>query len=107
MWTWELIPPQILAKTRKSIRRLSARGYAVSRSPHIENIYVNVVVVALYLHRSLWPERRPEGHPEKILNGKEASKLEDIGKISAQKIDEFLSDGKIEKLEKYRRGEFD
>ena len=50
---------------------------------------------------------RLRGHQEKILSGKEASKLQDIGKISAQKIDEFLSDGKIEKLEKYRRGEFE
>lgn len=50
---------------------------------------------------------RLRGHPEQIRSGREASKLEDIGEASRQKIDEFLSTGKIEKLEKYRRGEFD
>jgi len=45
--------------------------------------------------------------PEKITSGSEAKKLQDIGKESAKKIDQFLETGKIDRLEKYRRGEFD
>lgn len=50
---------------------------------------------------------RLRGHPEQIRSGKDAQKLEDIGSNSSKKIDEFLSTGKIERIEKYRRGELD
>merc|ERR1712217_202192 len=43
-------------------------------------------------------------HPEKITSGTEASVLPGVGKESAKKIDEFLSTGKIERLERYRSG---
>mmetsp|Transcript_16398 Transcript_16398/g.38445 ORF Transcript_16398/g.38445 Transcript_16398/m.38445 type:complete len:131 (+) Transcript_16398:424-816(+) len=46
-------------------------------------------------------------HPEKISCGKDARVLPGVGKESEKKIDEFLSTGKIERLEKYRRGEMD
>ncbi|OQR98379.1 hypothetical protein ACHHYP_08676 [Achlya hypogyna] len=41
---------------------------------------------------------------DKIESGKAAMKLKGIGKASASKIDEFLENGKIEKLEEYRAG---
>ncbi|OQR94218.1 hypothetical protein THRCLA_08220 [Thraustotheca clavata] len=41
---------------------------------------------------------------DKIESGKAALKLKGIGKASAAKIDEFLENGKIEKLEEYRAG---
>jgi hypothetical protein len=43
-------------------------------------------------------------HTEKITSGKEAKKLAGIGKSSADKIDEFLSSGKVAKLEEYKQG---
>jgi DNA polymerase beta len=39
-------------------------------------------------------------HPKRIASGEEAAKLKGIGKKIAQKIDEFLATGKLEKLEK-------
>ena len=42
-------------------------------------------------------------HTEKITSGKEAKKLAGIGKSSADKIDEFLSSGKVAKLRAYMR----
>ena len=41
---------------------------------------------------------------EKITSGKEAKKLAGIGKSSADKIDEFLSSGKVAKLESTQAG---
>ena len=43
-------------------------------------------------------------HTEKITSGKEAKKLAGIGKSSADKIDEYLSSGKVAKLEEYKQG---
>ena len=54
--------------------------------------------------RGRYPNR---GFP-KIFNdetvGKEAKKLAGIGKSSADKIDEYLSSGKVAKLEEYKQG---
>jgi hypothetical protein len=44
---------------------------------------------------------------EKITSGRQASKLPGIGFNSKIKIEEFLASGKVELLEKYRRGEMD
>lgn len=41
---------------------------------------------------------------DEIESGKQATKLKGIGKSSAQKIDEFLDTGTLEKLEEYRAG---
>jgi len=41
-------------------------------------------------------------HPTPITSGKEAAKLPGIGKSSAEKIDQFLATGKIDKLEEYK-----
>lgn len=41
-------------------------------------------------------------HPEKIKSGKEASKLKGVGQKIADKLDEFIKTGKLEKLEKIR-----
>ena len=41
---------------------------------------------------------------EVIVDGREAKKLDGIGKSSADKIDEFLQTGTIPKLEEYRSG---
>ena len=43
-------------------------------------------------------------HTAQITSGKEAKKLAGIGKSSADKIDEFLSSGKVAKLEEYKQG---
>mmetsp|Transcript_33620 Transcript_33620/g.81332 ORF Transcript_33620/g.81332 Transcript_33620/m.81332 type:complete len:154 (+) Transcript_33620:19-480(+) len=40
----------------------------------------------------------------KITSGKEATKLPGIGKVSGEKIDEFLLTGKVDKLERLRMG---
>jgi len=40
--------------------------------------------------------------PTAITSGKEASKLEGVGKASIEKIDEFLSTGKLHKLEDFK-----
>ena len=44
---------------------------------------------------------------QKVKSGAEAKALPDIALASAAKIDEFLQSGKIERLEKYKRGEMD
>uniref|UniRef100_A0A914VLV9 DNA polymerase n=1 Tax=Plectus sambesii TaxID=2011161 RepID=A0A914VLV9_9BILA len=41
-------------------------------------------------------------HPQAITNGKEAAALPGIGKKISEKIDEFLTQGKLQKLEKIR-----
>ena len=43
-------------------------------------------------------------HTAQITSGKEAKKLAGIGKSSADKIDEFLSSGKVAKLEEHKPG---
>ena len=43
-------------------------------------------------------------HTAQITSGKEAKKLAGIGKSSADKIDEYLSSGKVAKLEEYKQG---
>lgn len=48
-----------------------------------------------------------KNHEETITSGKLAAALPGVGKESAKKIDELLTTGSIERLEKYRRGEFD
>ena len=45
-------------------------------------------------------------HPDKIVSGPAAQQLPNIGRETGKKINEFLSTGRIERLEKYRRGEF-
>ena len=45
-------------------------------------------------------------HPDKIVNGVDAQQLPNIGRETGKKINEFLSTGRIERLEEYRRGEF-
>uniref|UniRef100_A0A8C0J496 Crossover junction endonuclease MUS81-like HHH domain-containing protein n=1 Tax=Chelonoidis abingdonii TaxID=106734 RepID=A0A8C0J496_CHEAB len=42
-------------------------------------------------------------YPSKIKSGAEAKKLEGVGTKIAEKIDEFLSTGKLRKLEKIRQ----
>ena len=40
--------------------------------------------------------------PERLQSGEEAQKLDGVGKQIAKKIDEFISTGKLQKIEKIR-----
>lgn len=44
--------------------------------------------------------------PEKITNAQQMKDTKGVGQASALKIQEFLQAGKIERLERYRRGDF-
>lgn len=43
-------------------------------------------------------------HEEEITSGKQAEKLKGIGKSTGKKIDQFLEEGKIDRLEEFRAG---
>lgn len=59
----------------------------VSRNMHKYNAYRNAASVIAQ-------------HPTRITSGKEARQLKGVGAKIADKIDEFLNTGKLEKLEK-------